>query len=164
MPEPRLLAAALAAAMLLAGGASAHSYKVGTLEIDHPHATETQGKTGAGYLAITNDGAEPDRLLEVRTDLPRTQIHTTEIDAGGVARMHELQGVDIPAGQTVSLEPGGTHVMFMGLDHPLAAGSEIDATLVFEKAGELAVVFKVEPRGAGDSNSMSHDSMPGMTH
>ena len=49
--------------------------------------------------------------------------------------------------------------MFMGLEAPLAAGASIPATLVFERAGEIAIDFKVEPRAAGTA----HD-MPEMTH
>jgi copper(I)-binding protein len=84
-----------------------------------------------------------------------------EIDADGVARMHEVDALDIPAGATVTLAPSGLHVMFMGLDAPLVAGASIPATLVFENAGELAVEFKVEPRSAGGD---THDAMPGMAH
>jgi copper(I)-binding protein len=48
--------------------------------------------------------------------------------------------------------------MFMGLEAPLAAGQEIEATLVFERAGEVAVRFDIEPRGdAGEGHEgMSH--------
>ena len=135
----------------------------GSLEIAHPFAIETSptAKAGAGYLSITNTGDTPDRLIAVRTGFPRTQVHGVEVDANGVARMYEIDALDIPAGATVTLAPSGLHVMFMGLDAPLVAGASIPATLVFEAAGELAVEFKVEPRGAGGD---THDSMPGMDH
>ena len=146
---------------LIAGTVSAHGYKIGALEIGHPYATETAPgtPTAAGYLTITNTGADPDRLIAVEADFPRVQIHNTEIDAGGVARMRHIEALDLPPGATVTLAPRGTHVMFMGLPAPLEEGARIDATLVFEKAGAVAVHFNVEPRAAGadtEAESMDH--------
>ena len=155
----RTLLAAFAA-LALAHPLAAHEYTLGSLKIGHPYAIETPAtaRTGAGYLTVTNTGSAPDRLLEIRTAFPRTQIHATTTDSNGVARMEEVGPLDIPPGATVELAPGGMHVMFMGLDAPLASGAAVPATLVFEKAGEIAVEFKVQPRTAGG------DDMPGMAH
>jgi copper(I)-binding protein len=154
----RLTIAALAAAGF--ARADAHEYKVGDLTIGHPHAIETAAttKTGAGYLSITNAGTAPDRLVAIEADFPRVELHATETDAAGVARMRGIEALEIPPGATVALEPRGTHVMFMGLAAPLKAGEKIDATLVFERAGEIAVEFNVEPRtGAeADHEGMQH--------
>ena len=154
----RILAAALAAAAV-AGAAGAHEFKLGDLTIGHPYAVATPAtaKTGAGYLTIENGGDAPDRLVEVRADFPRVEVHATEHDAAGVARMAPVAAVEVGPGETVALEPGGTHVMFMGLTEPLEAGAHIAATLVFEKAGEVAVTFNVEPRKAMDG--MDHRAM-----
>jgi copper(I)-binding protein len=46
----------------------------------------------------------------------------------------------------VKLEPGGLHVMFIGLKQPLAAGSKLPVTLRFEKAGEVKVEFAIAAR------------------
>jgi copper(I)-binding protein len=150
---------AAVAAACLAAAAGAHEYKLGDLTIGHPYAIETPAtaKTGAGYLSISNAGSEPDRLIAVEADFPRVELHATETDAGGVARMRQVEAVEIAPGATVALEPRGTHVMFMGLAAPLTAGGKVDATLVFERAGEIAVQFNVEPRtGAGESG---HEAM-----
>jgi copper(I)-binding protein len=153
------IAAAVAAAALAWAPLAAHDFRIGDLAIGHPYAPETAptAKTAAGYLTITNDGATPDRLIEVRSALPRTEIHTTEVDTQGVARMSRVDALDILPGETVELAPQGTHVMFMGLSAPLEAGGTLDATLVFEQAGEVAVQFNVEPRdGAADMDHMDH--------
>ena len=158
MRSPLILAAGLAAA-LFSSPAFSHEYKLGDLEIGHPYAIESTGKTAAGYFSVTNHGASDDKLVEIRADVPKAEVHTTETDASGVARMKPVGALDVPPGDKVALEPGGLHVMFMGLDHPLAAGQSLPATLVFEKAGEVSVDFKVEPRGdAADSHGshMSH--------
>jgi copper(I)-binding protein len=154
----RILAAALAAAAV-AGAAGAHEFTVGALTIGHPSAIATPdtARTGAGYLTITNEGEAPDRLVEVRAGFPKVEVHATEFDAAGVARMAPVEAVEVGPGETVALEPGGTHVMFMGLTAPFEAGERIAATLVFEKAGEVAVVFNVEPRKAIEG--MDHGAM-----
>lgn len=157
----RRLMGAAGAAMLLAQGAAAHGFKVGDLEVGHPYAiaTPAAAKAGAGYFSVTNGGSDADRLVAIEADFPMVQIHETETDAAGVARMMEVEAVEIPAGGTVVLEPGGMHVMFMGLAAPLVEGDSIDATLVFEKAGAVAVQFSVEARGEDGGMEMEHGDM-----
>jgi len=137
---------------LLALPAVAHEVTTDSLVIDHPYALETvaTAMSGAGYMTITNTGSAPDRLLDVRADFPRVSLHGTETDAQGVTRMIPVEGIEIAPGETVTLAPGGMHVMFMGLDgDPFEEGERIPATLVFERAGEIEVEFWVEPREGG---------------
>lgn len=150
----RIIAAALAATFTLSAPALAHEFKAGELDIIHPMAYETAPsvKAGGGYMRITNTGSTDDALIGVKADFPKVMIHQT-VEEDGIARMMHVERLDIPAGETVVLEPGGYHVMFMGLSEPLEAGSEVPATLIFEKAGEVEVMFNVEERGA---QSMSH--------
>lgn len=140
------------AATLTMGSALAHEYTAGKLTIDHPMAFETAPNVsvGGGYMTIANTGDTDDVLLEVRVDaVPRVELHLSETDDNGVARMTKQDGIPIPAGETVSLKPGGLHVMFMGLgDNPFELGKKLDATLVFESAGELDVQFSIEERSA----------------
>jgi copper(I)-binding protein len=106
---------------------------------------------GGGFLKITG-GATGDRLLAVTGGISKTvELHTMEMD-GNVMRMKQIDAIDIPAGGTVELKPGGNHVMFMGLAQPLKAGSSFPLTLRFEKAGEVKVVVQVAvqaPAGGG---------------
>lgn len=142
----------------LAASSAAHEYEAGALVIEHPYALETavSASSAGGYLTIRNTGDAADRLVAVRSDFPQTQIHTTEVDASGVARMIHLDAIDVPAGGDVTLAPQGLHVMFMGLSTPLLEGEEVEAVLVFETAGEVPVVFNVEARGA-DAGNAGHD-------
>lgn len=154
----RLCLAALGLALPLA--ALAHDFTLGALEVGHPYALETAPglRTGAGYLSVTNTGSEPDRLLAVKADFPKVEIHETLTDAAGVARMSPVANLEIPPGATVELAPRGAHVMFMGLPAPLAAGSRFPATLVFERAGEVAVEFVVETRKPGGEPAHVHEA------
>ena len=126
----------------------AHDYTVGELVIAHPMALETPvtAQTGAGYFSITNNGVTADRLIGIEADFPRVMLHETEMN-NDIATMRHRDSIDIPAGETVSLAPGGKHVMFMGLNgDPFEVGEEFDAKLIFENAGEVDIVFKVEAR------------------
>ena len=143
------------ALLAFAAPASAHEFKVGDLVVDHPMAFETAATamSGGGYLTVTNTGTTDDRLIAVEADFPRVMLHTTEM-TDGVAKMRHVDGVDIPAGETVTLAPGGYHVMFMGLDgDPFEVGETVPATLIFENAGALDVVFNIEER---DGEAMDH--------
>jgi hypothetical protein len=97
---------------------------------------------GAVYLQITSP--EADRLIGASVDssvAAMTEIHETVMAAGGEGEgmgtmmMQEVGVIDLPAGETVSLEPGGYHIMLMRLGSPLEVGQTFDVTLTFENAG-----------------------------
>lgn len=152
------LSAALAALMALP--AAAHDYTTGSLSVGHPMAFETPAtaSNGGGYLTITNSGGTADRLLRIEAEgFDEVSLHETSTDDKGVARMRHVDGVDLPAGETVTLAPGGMHVMFMGLGgDPFEEGDKIPATLIFEKAGPLKVTFNVESRRGHDADAADH--------
>ncbi len=131
--------------------AFAHDYKVGSLEISHPwtRATAPTAKAGGGYLVIENKGTTPDRLIAAQSNASqKVEIHEMKMD-GNVMRMRELAGgLEIPAGGSVMLKPGGYHIMFMELNAPLAKGNKVPVTLVFEKAGKVNVDFAVQDMGS----------------
>ncbi|HVA36311.1 MAG TPA: copper chaperone PCu(A)C [Candidatus Dormibacteraeota bacterium] len=95
--------------------------------------------TGVVYLTITNHGPGPDRLVEARSDVARTtQIHESTFE-NGMMMMHPVAAVLIPAGGAVTFQPGGYHIMLMGLDHELKAGQTFRCRLRFEHAGWITV-------------------------
>lgn len=147
------------ALLLSAGTAWASDYTLGQITVTQPTTFETakNTKVGGGYMAITNASDADDTLIDVRVEgIPRIELHLSATDANGVATMTKQEGgIPVPAGETVTLMPGGLHVMFMGLgDDPFEVGEQIEATLVFEKAGEMDVVFEVRERTAGDHGGM----------
>jgi copper(I)-binding protein len=131
--------------------------KVGTLVIDAPWARATPpGVTvGGGFLRITNEGSEPDRLLGGQAAFAdHVEIHETSmVDA--VMRMRQLtEGLEIKPGQTVEFKPGSYHVMFVGVKEPLKQGSQVKVTFDFEKAGKVEIEFDVVGVGAGAPQGM----------
>ncbi|WP_372527000.1 copper chaperone PCu(A)C [Piscinibacter sp.] len=143
-------------ALGLAGlGAHADGSKLASITIDHPYARATLAgqSNGAAYFSLDNRGAG-DRLLAVSAPVSaRAELHSMTMD-GGVMRMRQLDAIDVPAGKTVELKPGGLHVMLLGLKAPLKAGDSFLMTLKFEKAGEATVDVKVQAVGAAP---MPHD-------
>jgi copper(I)-binding protein len=100
----------------------------------------------AAYMRILNRGDVPDRLLEVRSDAARkTELHRTTIDESGLASMGPAGSVEIPAGEAILLEPGGLHVMLMGVEETLGEGEMVRLTLAFEIAGELSIETEARP-------------------
>ncbi|MGK2286332.1 copper chaperone PCu(A)C [Pedomonas sp. V897] len=142
-----LLAAALALSTLAAPAALAHAYKAGDISIKHPWSRETapRAKTGAGYLTIVNGGGEADRLIGGTSPVAeRLEVHSVTMIDNIMRMRHQENGVEIPAGGTLELKPGGYHIMLIGLKAPLKAGESVPATLEFAKAGKVDVTFKVE--------------------
>lgn len=127
--------------------AIAHDYMLGDLSIMHPHvrATVESAPVSGGYMTITNNGAEDDRLIAASVDFAgKTEIHEMAV-VDDVMKMRELaDGIIIPAGESIVLKPGGYHVMFMGLKEQLKADEKRKAVLTFEKAGTINVEFTVE--------------------
>lgn len=147
----KLLRVAVTCALLATAGAtSAEDFKAGDLVISHPwsRATPAGARVGAGYLVIENHGTLPDRLLggsvEVATGF---ELHDI-VREGGVMKMRQLTGIDLPPGSSIEAKPGGRHIMFVGLSHPLAAGETVPGALQFERAGRIEVEFKVIGMGA----------------
>jgi periplasmic copper chaperone A len=156
----RLGGIALALALFVGSvPAHAHGFKAGDLEIAHPWTRATPGgaRVGVGYVkAIRNAGTAPDRLVAVESPVsPRVEIHESrEVD--GVAQMRPVAAVEIPAGGEVALAPGGYHLMLTGLSAPFVQGQSVPATLVFERAGRVAVELSVETMGGAPAHKSHH--------
>jgi len=152
-----IVAIVLTGAAVMVTAAHAQDYKAGALVIAHPWTPKAPAgaKVAAGFLKITNEGQEDDRLVAISADVAgKIQIHGMKIE-NGIMKMFELAGgLAIPAGQTVELKSKSNHVMFMGLKTLPAEGQSFKAVLTFEKAGEVPVEFEVEPMGGHEQGEM----------
>jgi hypothetical protein len=102
------------------------------------------GAESAAYLTITAPGGQADALLSASSPAAdMVQLHEVSTDAQGMTGMHHIDRLDIPAGETVRLEPGGYHLMLMDLTAELAVGGTIELTLVFERAGNIVVEAEI---------------------
>jgi copper(I)-binding protein len=159
----RILSGALALVLTLSPiAAFAHDVvTLGALEISgaFSRATLPNAPVGAGYLTITNRGTADDTLVSATSPVAGvTQIHEMKME-GDVMKMNEVEGgLLIPAGQSVTLEPGGFHIMFMELKQAFVEGSMVPVTLTFANAGTVEVELMVGPINADEP---THD-MSGM--
>jgi copper(I)-binding protein len=152
----------LIAALLLAHPVHAHGVTVGDLEIIHPNIPQpaSSAMAAAGYMGISNAGDEADRLIGVESTVAQSaMLHKTEVNADGVASMAHVEGIDIPANDTVVLESGGYHIMLMGLTQELIEGQMVPGVLIFEKAGRVEMEFAIDPPGGVDHSTMDHSAM-----
>lgn len=130
-----------------------------TLSEAYIRAMPPKVPVAGGYVTIRNDGAEDDRLISARS--PQAgEVHIQEMTMNGsVMKMRELpDGLPIPAGQTVELKPGGYHLMFLRVPAPFAEGQAVQATLVFEKAGAVALPFDVRAMRPALAAGQDHDT------
>jgi copper(I)-binding protein len=136
--------------------------KVGTLTITDlwTRATPPGAPAAGGFLTITNTGTEPDRLIAVSS--PETaagELHEMSME-NDVMKMNAVAGgIEIPAGATVKLAPGGLHLMLIGPKGPLTEGGKFPVTLTFEKAGKIDTFLHIMPIGSKgpDGTGGGHD-------
>ena len=132
--------------------------------ITYAWARATPGGAQAAAVYATIEAAAGDRLTGVSTPAAqKADIHEMTMD-GNVMKMRDVDGVDLPAGQSVTLKPGGYHIMLSGLAKPLKEGDSFPLTLNFAKAGTRQVTVSVAKVGAmgpsGDSGGMPGMNMP----
>lgn len=144
---PRIMIAAAAVLALLgATPAIAHDVAVGQA---WSRATPKGAKVAGGYLTIENHGAQPDRLLSASSPAAaKLEIHQMTMQ-DGIMTMRPLDdGLAIPADATVTLAPGGDHIMFVGLTAPFEEDQRIQVSLYFAHSGKIDTIFEVGSVGA----------------
>ena len=158
---PILLAVAAAA---FVAPAVAQEFNAGPIAIGHPWTRPTSGTTapGVGYMVLDNRGPADDRLLSAVSPVAVTvTMHRTEVRDGIARMLPQEAGIAIPAHGSVSLEPGGYHLMLGGLKAPLALSQTVPLTLTFERAGAVTVELRVERRSPAQGEHGTHQ---GSTH
>jgi hypothetical protein len=169
-----VLAALAFAPFLWSGPAAAADYQLGSLQITQPwaRATPKGAASGAAYMTVTNAGTKAVRLRCVSSDAAaKCEIHQMSM-AGGVMRMRPVEGgLEIKPGKTVTLKPGGFHMMLTGLKAPLQQGKMLEATLQDDGGATAKVEFPIAgvgapgPRGAGGGPmKMQGPGMAPMNH
>jgi copper(I)-binding protein len=164
MNLPRIGALTVAAAIvgLAASVAVAHEAKLGSLTLKNltVKASLKGTRTTGGYVTVVNAGPKGDRLVSVScTCAAKVEIHRMWMD-GDVMRMRLAEhGLEIPAGRTLTLAPGGAHLMLIGVKTPLADKTDVTMTLKFEHAGTVTTKFHVRADPSADMAPM-----PGMKH
>ena len=145
---PRYLLGVAASLFYCVAALAQTGAQTGGIEIKDAWARATPGgaQTGAAYLTLLSPTG--DRLTGVTSPAAeKAELHQMTND-GGIMKMREVTAIDLPPGTSVSLKPGGLHVMLMGLKHPLQPGQSVPMTLQFEKSGTREVDVAVGKVGA----------------
>ena len=95
------------------------------------------------YLTLDNTDGADHALVAAHSDVAESvELHSHVMD-DGMMRMRKLQRVALPADGTVVFEPGGLHIMLIGLKKPMNAGESVDIELEFEDGSRKAVTFDI---------------------
>lgn len=125
--------------------AAAQAHTAATVSVSDPwvRLPPPAANVAAGYVQLHNGGGE-DRLLSAASSMfAEVQIHAMRMD-GEVMRMQALpDGLALPGGQTVALDPGGYHLMLLKPKRPLSAGQTVRVTLKFARSAPQVVDFSV---------------------
>jgi len=113
------------------------------IEVQGTWARSPADDVAAVYFVVVNDGDTADTLVGASADVTgRVEIHETVMQ-DGEAEMQPVESIAIPAGEEMTFEPGGYHVMLFDLAEPLAVGDTVSLVLTFEEAGEIEVDAEV---------------------
>ncbi|MFN8036848.1 MAG: copper chaperone PCu(A)C [Acidimicrobiia bacterium] len=160
------LTLALASGVMVLGGCGSSTSKSSkglSVESAWSRSTAEMATRGAMYATIVNDSGSDDALTSVSVPesvAKRTELHETKMASSmesgsttsamgsmggsGTMTMSPVDQISVKDGATVTLKPGGYHVMLMELAAPLKSGQKFDATLKFERAGSKKVTVTVK--------------------
>jgi copper(I)-binding protein len=139
--------------------AQAFADPAATIQVTGAWARATPGQSTIAAAYVTVMSPTGDRLTGASTPVAASAgIHEQTI-ADGVMSMRQIDGIDLPAGQAVTLKPSGLHIMLQGLKQKLVAGESFPLTLTFAKAGTVETKVSVQPVGA---KGPAMGAMPGM--
>ncbi|MCY3504764.1 MAG: copper chaperone PCu(A)C [Chloroflexi bacterium] len=133
----------------------------GSIEISNARARFTTTDVGAVYFDIRSTGPG-DRLVSASAEIAAdTQVHEI-VSEGGSSMMRPVEGgIPIDPGGHVSLQPGGYHVMVLGVSEIPEPGATFEVVLEFERAGRMTITVHVQEFG-DDDGDMDHEE--GMDH
>ena len=151
MKIKRLFGLCAFAGMALGLSFSAHAQnaKVGSVQIENAYtrATVPGQQVAGGFMKIENKGAA-DQLVSASSPVAgEVQLHEMAMD-GNVMKMRAVPGLDLPAGKSVELKPGGYHVMLMDLKQQVKAGETVPLTLTVEGDDGKRMAVEVKAHGA----------------
>lgn len=132
----------------------------GGIAIEDPWARASLGNVpnSAAYMTIRSDA--PDRLTGASSPAAgRVELHRT-MDHAGVSTMRPVEALAVGPDGPTHLQPGGLHLMLMGLQQKLVEGETIEVELTFEEAGAMTVQVPIRGIGAG-APAAGHDHSGG---
>lgn len=119
-------------------------------------STPPNAPTTAAYFTLTNQSPDDIRLIGIRSNLSdRVEIHTHSLK-GDVIRMLRVENVVIPKNSSLDFEPGGNHIMFIGLKENIGEHKSVNITLEFSDGTERAVKLVAKRKASTDHEHKHH--------
>jgi copper(I)-binding protein len=124
-------------------------------------AQPTGAPNSAAFVTLKNPGAAA-ALVGAEATLAgapvagAVELHTHSAGADGAMQMRQVDRIDLPAGGEVVLQPGGLHIMLIGLKAGLTEGATVDLTLLFDDGSRKALSVPVQPVDASMGAHAGH--------
>jgi copper(I)-binding protein len=157
MPQKIMHHLILSLFLLLSGTAMA-SQAADDIEVVSPkvRAVPPVMNMSAAFMTLKNNGDQAHLLIAARSEkINSVELHT-HINDDGVMRMRQLTEIALPAHSETVLQPGGLHIMLIGLKQPLKSGDNVDFTLVFSDNSEKTFTAPVQDIQSGKMNHSHH--------
>ena len=116
----------------------------------------TPAANGVVYLNIFNQGKKNDRLISVETEIAKRAEFHTHLLKNGIMSMEKIKGIEVNMGEPTVLQPGGSHIMLIGLKKSLREGAIFQITLTFENAGKRLQNVLVQKAGSMERMRKHH--------
>jgi periplasmic copper chaperone A len=142
MRSTRLIASVLLAVASIAAEA-------GDISIGDPYARAVPPgqPNSAVFMSLKNASGTDRALVAAASPAAKTVELHTHVNENGVMKMRKIERIDLPAGKTVALKPGGLHVMLIGLNGALTPGASVDLTLVYDDGTKAQIAAPVREIG-----------------
>ena len=134
--------------------ATADATAAEALAISDAWVKAADGGMSAAFGELSNRGDDDITIVAAEAAVsPRLELHETAANDAGEMMMREVEGgFVVPAAGSLTLEPGGNHIMLMDLSHALMAGDEITITLALSDGSSLEFTAPVKDFAGGNEN------------
>lgn len=116
-----------------------------------------KGENTAMYMLLHNHSStKSDELIGASSDVAEViELHETKMDSSGIMQMSPLPSIPLPPDAEVHFEPGGLHLMFIGLKQDLKPGDKVKVTLHFRNREDITLTVPVR-EGTGEGSEHTH--------
>ncbi|PLA74548.1 hypothetical protein CYQ88_05565 [Hydrogenovibrio sp. SC-1] len=150
----------LCSSLLLLAHFSAHAQTAAdAIEVDDAYVriAPPNALATAAFMELENESNDDHALVSAKTTINQTTELHTHINDNGVMKMRQVSQIDLPADQEVKLQPGGFHIMLIGLNAPIQEGQHIQIELKFEDGSTKTISAKSRSMMKMDEMNHSHD-------
>ncbi|MBK1631046.1 hypothetical protein CKO31_09900 [Thiohalocapsa halophila] len=141
----------LTVAALCCAAANLHAGDAGAIDVSDPYARAVPpGQANSAAFMVLRNTGDSDRALVAAesTAADTVELHTHTMD-DGMMQMRRIERIELPAGEAVTLAPGGLHVMLIGLAEQLQPGMDVALTLIFDDGARQSITAPVRRIDAG---------------